>query len=524
MSITLITRDDFRILSVLSDLGGEAIVRDVASKLGVDASALMRRLAELERKGLLSLSKIIYKKYVITDEGRRYGEIGLPEERLLRLVEGRTSFTGLKRRALDIGMSENEFKIALTHLSRNNIISIRKGIVELTEGAHLASFNETRRLLRSLLRMISTEGEMMEEAIPAELRSALREATRRKLLRTRQESLIKVKLQRDPQALLSQGMLKIAEMVTSLTPELLASGKWREVIIKPFELTTEVPVVYPGRKHPYLEFLDQIRDILISMGFVEARGPHVELEFWNFDVLFQAQDHPAREIHDTFFLKYPAEGEVKDEMLVQRVKMTHENGWITGSRGWGYRWDPRRAFRLILRTQTTSVSVRTLYQVKNEVVKVFSLDRVFRPEALDATHSMEFYQCEGIVSGPDLTFRHLLGFLKEFARRLGLERVKFKPAYFPFTEPSVEGFVYHKKLGWIEALPGGMFRPEVLAPLGVTNRVLAWGIGIDRLAMVVLGIDDIRDLFSPRLDLLRSKPVKILPVFRGGGADALSRG
>ncbi|RLI99201.1 MAG: phenylalanyl--tRNA ligase subunit alpha, partial [Candidatus Aenigmatarchaeota archaeon] len=190
---------------------------------------------------------------------------------------------------------------------------------------------------------------------------------------------------------------------------------------------------------------------------------------------------------------------------------THENGWITGSKGWGGTWDPRRALRLILRTQTTAVSARSLYARGDGEYMLFSLDRVFRPENLDPKHSMEFYQLEGIIVGEKVTFRHLIGFFNEMARRLGLGKVMIKPAYFPFTEPSVEGFIKHPKLGWIEVFPGGMFRPELLLPLGIKkSNVAAWGIGVDRIAMTVLGIDDIRLLFTQDLDFIRNAGVPII--------------
>ena len=226
---------------------------------------------------------------------------------------------------------------------------------------------------------------------------------------------------------------------------------------------------------------------------------------WNFDVLFQPQDHPAREIHDSYQIKNPRYGFLKDKRLVEKVKKTHEYGWITGSKGWGYRWDADIARRLVMRSQTTAVSARFLSKHKKPPIKMFCVSRVFRPDVLDAKHAMEFYHCEGIVVDENLTFKHLLGMLSEIVKALDIGKVEFKPGYFPFTEPSVEAFVYHPKIGWMEAAGEGLFRPEVTRPLGVKYPVLAWGIGVDRLAMVKLGVDDIRELHSRRLDFLREK-------------------
>ena len=503
----VVSKDEYKIL--------ELVIRDkvhdleeLAKRLNIDKSALMRRIAELESKKLLRIDREEEEYFEVTEEGRRYVKGGLPEEKVLRIIKEKdiSDLKELYEEGKRHGISTNEVKIGIMHLARLGVVKIEKGKL-IVNKERVEAVVEDRIRVRNVLSLIDgmvIGKEGVEERIIKELRQ-------RRLIRSRKRKKIIITATRLAHEKMQKGEIVVARLITRLTPELIRTGKWREAIIKPYDLSVEVPKVSPGRKHPYMEFLDQIREILVSMGFEEMKGPHIELEFWNFDVLFQAQDHPAREIHDTFFLKRPRYGTIKDKELMERVKRTHEDGWITGSKGWQYKWDPRKALRLILRTQTTSVSVRTLKVIGNRNYKAFSLDRNFRPEALDATHSMEFYQCEGIVVGPKLNFRHLLGFLKEFSRRLGLEKVKFKPAYFPFTEPSVEGYVYHPSLGWIEALPGGMFRPEVLAPLGIKYRVLAWGIGIDRLAMVVLDIDDIRDLFNLNVEFLRSKARPIIP-------------
>ena len=136
--------------------------------------------------------------------------------------------------------------------------------------------------------------------------------------------------------------------------------------------------------------------------------------------------------------------------------------------------------------------------------------RCFRPDTVDATHACDFFQCEGIALGEEINFRTLLGLLKLFATEVAkAEEVKFVPAYFPFTEPSVEAHIRHPRLGWIELGGAGIFRPEVTYPLGVTAPVLAWGLGLDRMAMVALKINDIRELFSRDLDALRTRRLEL---------------
>jgi phenylalanyl-tRNA synthetase alpha chain len=242
----------------------------------------------------------------------------------------------------------------------------------------------------------------------------------------------------------------------------------------------------------------------VELGFKEMTGPLVESEFWNFDALYQPQNHPARTWTDTYQMKNPSHGRLPDGKIVDQVRQTHEDGWTTGSTGWGYRWDPRIAARLMPRAHGTCLSARTLASGPEIPGKYFGIARCYRPDVLDATHLIEFNQAEGIVIGEDLHLRNLLGILEIFAKEIaGAEKVKFLPDYYPFTEPSVQLSAKHPDLGWIEFGGSGIFREELTRPLGVDVPVLAWGIGIDRLAMFKLGINDIRYLFANDLKWLR---------------------
>ncbi len=485
---------------------------EIAAKLGVPREDLMRDVEELRARGLLSVERLEREVYEVTPEGERYILLGMPEERvlkvLLRVERVNVRELASKAEALGVELSPEEAKIGVSVLARSQAVRIEKGVVSISDEPRVREASDRAKALSEALAKLK-RGESVDASLVAVLK-------KRGLVKAKKRKLVLLSPTEKLRDLTSKGLLVEARVITALTPEIIVSGEWRRAVFKPYDLSVEPPVLYPGKKHPYLEFLDWVREILVSMGFEEMKGPHVELELWNFDALFQAQDHPAREIHDTYFLKFPRYGRFKDKEFMERVAKAHENGWITGSKGWGYKWDPRRALRLILRTQTTAVSARTLYERGDGEYMCFSLDRVFRPETLDPKHSMEFYQLEGIIVGRKVTFRHLIGFFQEIARRLGLGRVKLKPAYFPFTEPSVEGFIKHPKLGWIEVFPGGMFRPEMLLPLGLKeSNVAAWGIGIDRIAMTVLGVDDIRLLFTQDLDFLRKWPRPIVKSLMG---------
>ncbi|RLE70940.1 MAG: phenylalanine--tRNA ligase subunit alpha [Thermoprotei archaeon] len=497
--ILVVNERQKRILDLCSS--GIRGLEEIASRLECRREDLMRDVEELRARGLVEVRKDLVEVASLTEEGARYLSLKMPEERLGRLLEELEEFdlADVARIASEAGIElrEDEVKVGLLHLARLRAVRVEGGRVRLVSRAALSKALAEAAAMREALASIK-EGRVVD-------RSTLRALRRRRLVSIKRTARILVCPTGKACRLLSEGRLIGARVITALTPEVIVSGAWRGAFFKKYDLSIPPPRLYPGRKHPYLDFLDMVRELLVAMGFEEMKGPHVELELWNFDVLFQAQDHPARDIHDTFYLKYPERGRVDDDRLLERVKAVHEYGGGTGSRGWRYRWDPLRALRLVLRTQTTAVSVRTLYERGEGEYRCFALDRVFRPESLDAKHSMEFYQLEGIIVGRGVTFRHLLGFFNELARELGLGPVKVKPAYFPFTEPSVEGFIKHRKLGWMEVFPGGMFRPEVLWPLGVREcNVAAWGIGIDRIAMAVLDVDDIRLLFSQDLEFLRS--------------------
>lgn len=294
--------------------------------------------------------------------------------------------------------------------------------------------------------------------------------------------------------------------ISQVTPELLASETWRQRRFRPYDVTLRPGRVVVGGRHPYREFLDDVKRRLLCMGFVEMRGSLVETEFWNMDALFMPQFHSAREIHDVYFVKDPTHCRDLPADVVDRVAAAHTSGGETGSRGWQYDFDRARTHRLVLRSQGTSLSAR---QLRHAAVpgKYFSMARCFRYDTVDATHAPDFFQVEGIILEVGITFRHLLGLLSLFAREFArADEVRFAPAYFPFTEPSVEVHIRHPnpRIGWTELGGAGIFRPEVTRPQGVDVPVIAWGLGLDRMAMVALGIDDIRDLFTPSLDMVRT--------------------
>jgi len=296
------------------------------------------------------------------------------------------------------------------------------------------------------------------------------------------------------------------------TSHVLESGEWKKRPMKPFNLNALGMPLASGHLHPLMKVCSEFRQIFLEMGFQEMpTARYVENGFWNFDALFQPQQHPARDAHDTFFVRTPKKTTNLPQDYLERVKTMHEKGG-NGSIGWRYNWALQDAQLNIMRTHTTAVSSRMLYQLGQDYAKTgqftpkkyFSIDKVFRNETLDATHLAEFHQIEGLIADRGLTLGNLIAVIREFFEKLGIKKLRFKPAYNPYTEPSMEVFSYHEGLKkWIELGNSGMFRPEMLLPMELPDdvRVIAWGLSLERPTMIKYGMDNIRDLVGHKLDL-----------------------
>ncbi len=429
--------------------------------------------------------------YQLTSEGEKYLREGLPEKNLL---------TALPKSMADVSKMSNA-RISIGWAKKNNWIEIRDGFVEITERGREALHKKTD--VEIALEDISKGADSDLSKILLS-RNLIEEAKYKKeetKIEPKKGFLTKIFGKKvEPAVEKVEAITEIAQ----LTPEMIKTGEWKNIPMKNYDINAPAPNIYPGKKQHYVQFIEEIKEKLLALGFQEMSGPLVETYFWNSDVLFMPQDHPARGVHDVLILKNPQEGILPDQNLISKVKATHEGGWVTGSSGWGGEWKESEAAKLLMRSQTTAVSARTLMEHGDRPGKYFTIDRNYRYDVIDANHLSEFDQCEGIVIGEGLTLKHLLGYLKEFAKMIGTEEVKFKPSYFPFTEPSVELYAKFPKAGWIEVGGAGLFRPEVLRPLGIEKcQVLAWGLGIGRLAMLKIGIDDIRKLYSNDLKWVR---------------------
>mmetsp|Transcript_14530 Transcript_14530/g.31993 ORF Transcript_14530/g.31993 Transcript_14530/m.31993 type:complete len:326 (-) Transcript_14530:140-1117(-) len=302
-----------------------------------------------------------------------------------------------------------------------------------------------------------------------------------------------------------------------LTKEMLDSGAWKTTSFKPYNFLTLGEKVSGGYLHPLLKVRSEFRKILMQMGFMEMpTNKWVESSFWNFDSLFQPQSHPARDAHDTFFIKDPMFTKSVPEDYYERVKTMHEKGG-SGSIGYRYNFKKEDAYKNLLRTHTTAVSSQMLYKLANQEggfkpQRYFSIDRVFRNETMDATHLCEFHQVEGLVADYNLSLGDLIGTIETFFNKIGITQLRFKPAFNPYTEPSMEIFGYHPDLKtWTEIGNSGMFRPEMLRPMGLPEnvRVIAWGLSLERPTMIKYRIKNIRDLFGHKVEMGRTRTAPV---------------
>lgn len=479
----------------------------LAKASGLPLNQLRTAVEWLLLKGLISSHETgIEETASLTALGRDIAENGFPESRMMAALAARPEGIPVKDLPEACGMDQATAGSTMGSLKKNGAISIDRGLAKAAESCLAERLEERRRIFTKLAGLGRANAADLSDEEMAEIRAGFKKRSPEKgFFRIEERPLTDYEVTDSGRELLPH--LKVRTVINQITPQILASGKWREAELRKYDISLNAPKLTIGKKHPYRQFIEGVRGKLVGLGFKEMSGPLVESEFWDMDALFMPQFHSARNIHDVYFVKSRDKADISEPFL-SNVKAAHENGERFGSRGWGYAFDMDRTRRLILRSQGTAISARTLSSSPNNPGKYFAVARCFRYDQIDATHGTDFFQVEGIAVDEDINFRKLLGLLKLFAKEIAqTEEIVFKPAYFPFTEPSVEMHGKHPTLGWIELGGAGIFRKEVTLPLGVKAPVIAWGLGIDRMAMVSLGISDIRQLFSHDLEFIRDSKV-----------------
>lgn len=477
----------------------EESVEEICRKTELDRVSVLRALEYLQNKKIVKLDYQKKKTIDLGVNGILYKKKGLPERRLLHLLDEKNifSFQDAQKQA---GLSDDEFKSALGVLKKKVFIEIKNGKIFLNA-------NKTEIAKRMLEETFIESLPRSYDSLKAEEQFALSSLQNRKeIIETKDSTEIKIHIEDLGKKLMK---LKIKEMdlIEQLDPEMIKNDSWKGKKFRRYDVTSPLPSISGGKRHFVNQAIDYARKIWTEMGFKEMSGNMVQSSFWNFDALFTAQDHPVREMQDTFFIN--KKEDIEDKKLMKSVKDAHERG-VSGSKGWRYQWDEESAKKLVLRTHTTCLSAETLaklkYLSKVELKgKFFAIGKCFRNETIDWSHGFEFNQTEGIVIDENANFRHLLGYLKQFFSKMGFEKIRFRPAYFPYTEPSVEIDVWHpEKKVWLELGGAGIFRPEVTIPLlGKHIPVLAWGPGLDRTMMDYYKIKDLRELYKNDIFQLR---------------------
>ena len=476
-SLSEIERKALKLLADGKERAEERISRD--GNINIDS--VRRATAWLQQKGLAEVREEKSNSVELTSAGKECLANGLPEKRLLNAVQKSGGKLAMKDALAKSGLGKAEFGFALGWNKAKAFIMVVPSesgpVLELTE---VTKEFAGKKSAEEIAIEKTGKGEAPEAEILAEL-------VKRGLVQEKEATTRIAKISADGK--------KALEIIAGKSAEERA-----------YNIHDPVPKIIMGKRQPYIQFLSQIRRKLVELGFREMPTRLVELEFYNFDVLFQPQNHPARAWSDTYQLKHPTIGKLPDKKTVALVKSAHETGGKTNSSGWKYKWSESIASRLMPCAHGTAASARQVASGVKVPGKYFALARCYRPDVVDATHLNEFNQMEGFIVDENFNFRHLLGMLKQFATEIaGAEDVRFYPDYYPFTEPSVQLSAKHPTLGWIEFGGAGIFRPEFTEQLGVKGKCLAWGLGIDRLAMFKLGIKDIRDLFSMDLEWLRNE-------------------
>jgi phenylalanyl-tRNA synthetase alpha chain len=491
-----------KVLKALDELK-RASPEEIRRKSGLEQLVeVMNASSWLQAKDLVKIDESITKSYSLMNP--QVATRQLPEklalEVLLKHPGGKGSMADLKRSGR---LTNEEISIALGWIRKKGWGVVSKDgpdtIITVTEKGKEAIHKKGED---ELLIERMTRGEVPDSEADRETLEWLKQ--RKDMVNERHVSSRSISLT-EQGAKLAAMPFEIKEEVAQLTPELIQSGAWKDVDVRKYDVKAFAPTVHGSRKHPLTLLLEKTRTVFLNMGFTEVTGNFVESAFWDMDVLFTAQDHPAREMQDTFYIKDPARIDIsQDEGLVEKVRQVHENGGKTGSLGWRYKWSRAEAERALLRTHTTVNSVKYIARNPKPPFKVFTIGRIFRNEAMDSTHLPEFMQIEGIVCEEGANFDMLCGLLKEFYERMGVP-IRIRPGYFPYTEPSLELDIFWNGQ-WMELGGAGVFRPEVTEPLGVKEPVLAWGLGFERLAMLIWGLKDIRDIYVSDIDWLKSMP------------------
>ncbi|MGM5483920.1 MAG: phenylalanine--tRNA ligase subunit alpha [Nanobdellota archaeon] len=493
-------------ISLLKSMKDENSLEELIKNTGLKEIQVKRAIQWLYNKNLIEYENISHKTVELGENGKLYKKKGLPEKRFLDILE--KEFRSVKELEKKADLEKGEINIVIGTLKRKGAIEINK---DKDLQVKLTDFGKTFR------EKTTPEEKFLEKKFPIPLddikdldKLAYDNLSKRKnivfLDEKKSMNISITKKGKQIKPLLQN--IKVSDVEDKLTSSMLKDGSWKNKKFRHFDVSSDLPKIKGGCKHFVNQAIEYMKEIWVELGFQEMEGDCCQTSFWDLDALFVPQDHPARQMQDSFFIKdHQGEGILKGNLpdIKDNIKKVHENGGDTGSLGWGGKWSEDFSKEVMLRTHTTALSAqyinKKLERDKNGKIKpakFFSVNKTFRNEALDWKHLFEFNQVEGIVVDPDANFSDLLGYLEIFFKKMGYAGIRVRPAHFPYTEPSVEVEVYiPDKKEWIELGGAGIFRPEVTKPLiGEEVPVLAWGLGMERIILEYFDIKDIRDLYK----------------------------
>nr|WP_101477710.1 phenylalanine--tRNA ligase subunit alpha [Candidatus Nitrosotalea bavarica] len=455
------------------------------SKLSIDQ--VRRGIEWLKFKNLASVIETEKNFVTLGKRGTEAHEKGFPERQLVNHLR---SLQGYSCEMNDVkNLLQNEFGPAIANAKKNGWVEIVENRIML-KGYHDVTSEE--KIIKTVSK--NPSGVSVDE-LDKDVVESLKKRPEFIIVSSKKSALVSLTEKGIESAKTVQDTIEFiadVEVTSSTEPEAKS--------VRAIDVEATAPTVFAAKSHPLRDVIDEVREIFVSLGFSEIIGNNVQSSFWNFDALFTPQDHPAREMQDTFYLKDIKAKNIANLSQIKKVSDAHKKGW-------NYQWQSEEAKRLVLRTHTTCVTIRELADKKHDEARLFSIGRVFRNEKLSYKHLAEFHQVEGVVVGKNVTLRDLMGLQTEFYHKMGIKKIKFWPTFFPYTEPSLQSMIYNEKLGkWVELFGMGIFRPEVTQPLGIKNPVLAWGGGIERIAMLRYGLTDVRELYENKFGWLRSVP------------------
>ena len=368
----------------------------------------------LDEKGLVVIEENRTTCWSLGSEGEGAIDSGLIEQRIWDWLSDAGDSAGMKELQASGIVEKHEAGIGVG-LMKDLGISLEKGSFVIPEAS--GAIEATLEMRRDFLAKIAKGG---EQGIPD---SSLEETmitsfSKRKGLIVSSERVTRRWRLSEEGAKVSPSELSEKLVVADITPELLQGEDWREADYKPYDVTLPAPIPQAGGSHPMQALIERIRSIFLEMGFSEIEGDYVTTAGWNMDSLFIPQDHPAREMQDTFYLENPSEIELSGDRMKQWAEI-HESGGDTGSTGWGGEFSEDISQKGMLRTHTTVNTVKHLADNPKEPCRVFAVGRVFRKESIDRTHLPEFHQIEGIIMEPGASLPMLVSTLKEFYTKMG---------------------------------------------------------------------------------------------------------